>query len=100
MERKRLKVWDYVALVIVIFAFILQVAGYFLPTWWSYNDPAAKHTVVVSMIGSNENDPQGEKIKTVIEIEGGMGEFFRVHISGITNDYKYVTLSGAWCLKA
>nr|XP_022293827.1 uncharacterized protein LOC111104267 [Crassostrea virginica] len=76
MERKRLKVWDYVALVIVIFAFILQVAGYFLPTWWSYNDPAAKHTVVVSMIGSNENDPQGEKIKTVIEIEGGMEWLF------------------------
>lgn len=74
MERKRLKLWDYVALAVVVFAFSLQVLGYFLPTWWSYNDPAARHTVVVSMLGSSENENGAENIKTVIEIEGGRGE--------------------------
>lgn len=74
MERKRLKLWDYVALAVVVFAFSLQVLGYFLPTWWSYEDPAAKHTVVVSMLGSSENENGAENIKTVIEIEGGRGE--------------------------
>ncbi|XP_062578029.1 uncharacterized protein LOC134262291 [Saccostrea cucullata] len=71
MERKRLKPWDYIALVIVIFAFLLQVAGYFIPTWWSYNDPSARHTIVVSMLGSVENEADVERTKTVIEIEGG-----------------------------
>lgn len=71
MERKRLKLWDYVALAVVVFAFSLQVLGYFLPTWWSYDDPAARHTVVVSMLGSSENENGAENIKTVIEIEGG-----------------------------
>lgn len=74
MERKRLKLWDYVALAVVVFAFSLQVLGYFLPTWWSYDDPAARHTVVVSMLGSSENENGAENIKTVIEIEGGRGE--------------------------
>ncbi|XP_061175319.1 uncharacterized protein LOC133184311 [Saccostrea echinata] len=71
MERKRLKTWDYIALVLVIFAFLLQVAGYFIPTWWSYNDPSARHTIVVSMLGSVENEAEVERTKTVIEIEGG-----------------------------
>lgn len=75
MERKRLKVWDYVALAVVVFAFSLQVLGYFLPTWWSYDNPAAKHSVVVSMLGSVEKEIGNENIKTVIEIEGGRGEF-------------------------
>lgn len=75
MERKRLKVWDYVALAVVVLAFCLQVVGYFLPTWWSYDDPAAKYSVVVSMLGSVENEIGNENIKTVIEIEGGRGEF-------------------------
>lgn len=74
MERKRLKLWDSVALAVVVFAFSLQVLGYFLPTWWSYDDPAARHTVVVSMLGSSENENGAENIKTVIEIEGGRGE--------------------------
>lgn len=74
MERKRLKLWDYVALAVVVFAFSLQVLGYFLPTWWSYEDTAARHTVVVSMLGSSENENGAENIKTVIEIEGGRGE--------------------------
>jgi hypothetical protein len=73
MERKRLKTWDFAAFVLVLLAFLIQVAGYFIPTWWSYDYPEAQHTIVVSMLGSNEVEAQVERSKTVIEIEGGRG---------------------------
>lgn len=90
MERKRLKAWDFAAFVLVLLAFLLQVAGYFIPTWWTYNDPQAQHKIVVSMLGSTENEAQVERTKTVIEIEGGRGESQSVVTLYFWNIYLYL----------
>lgn len=80
MAKPKIRLLDIAALLLTLVATIVQLAGFFIPNWWSYELSVSKDKEEVGMIKSTKCDAIGCTDKTAIVIEGGKEWLFITRI--------------------